>query len=204
MLRQALKSCSHSKSDFFGCVLFELVISHITKWFSNSIAFSNWYHSVTSPLCFLFSLLCTPRSTSVFSVSQRFYNLSVQTFSHSVNNKTNLWITLCSSIVLRFFFLPSDPSTGVKILFHCFHSLNSELGLWMQLDDRAPELWEINCCSSRLVSLLLSVSPHKLSHSLFLLSSLASTQIDRHTIGTCLFLDWIHYQARVNAFLIRM
>lgn len=39
-----------------------------------------------------------------------------------------------------FFFLPSDPSTGVKILFHCFHSLNSELGLWMQLDDRAPKL----------------------------------------------------------------
>lgn len=104
MLCQVLKSCSHSKSDFFGCVLFELVISHIKKWFSNSIAFSSWYHSVTSPLCFLFSLLCTPRSTSVFSVSQRFYNLSVQTFSHSVNNKTNLWITLCSSIVLRFFF----------------------------------------------------------------------------------------------------
>lgn len=145
MLRQTLKSCSNSKSDFFLCVLFELVISHIKKWFSNSFAFSSCYHSVTLPLCFLFHCYVHP-DLPVFSVSHHFYNFSVQTVSHSINSIRLIYGLLYAVLQLWDFFLPSDPSTCVKILFHCFHSLNSELGLWLQLDDRVPNSEKINCC----------------------------------------------------------
>lgn len=103
MLRQTLKSCSHSKSDFFRCVLFELVISHIKKWFSNSFSFSSWYHPVTLPLCFLFHSY-VHSDLPVFSVSHHFYNFNVQTFSHSINSIRLIYGLLYAVLQLWDFF----------------------------------------------------------------------------------------------------
>lgn len=148
MLRQALKSCSHSKFDFFGCVLFKLVISHIKKLFSNSIAFSSWYHSVTSPLCFLSHYYVHPDLplSSVYLTIFITLVFNFLTLNQQELHKTNLWITLCSSTVLRFFFCLLIQAHASRFCFTVFILWIQNLVCGCNWMTELQNSEKINCC----------------------------------------------------------